>query len=387
MKMVLRFGSVLAAALVLSACSVTETLNDLTKVEYRSAAKSAPLELPPDMVAPRRDDRFVVPDGAGNATTTYSAYSRERSSDRRASGPSVLPDVGGVRMERQGTQRWLVVDMPPERVWPLVRSFWLDSGFVLRVDSPQTGVMETDWAETRPPVPDSWLRNKLSRALGSIYTTGERDKFRTRLESDGKVTEIFVSHRGLSEELTGPLKESTIWVQRPGDPDLEAEFLRRLMLRLSPGRDGDAVASAPGGARAGAVATATGGAAQKTAIVEVDGRPQLKVPEGFDRAWRQVGLALDRTGFTVEDRDRSKGTFFVRYVDPQQDAESPGLFGRVFGVGAKRDLSGKRYQIVVAADPSGSRVGVLDEQGNPPATDADRRIASRIVSLLQEQLK
>jgi outer membrane protein assembly factor BamC len=111
------------------------------------------------------------------------------------------------------------------------------------------------------------------------------------------------------------------------------------------------------------------------------------VQEGFDRAWRQVGLALDRTGFTVEDRDRSKGTFFVRYVDPQQDAESKGLFSRVFGSGDSRDLSARRYRIVVADDQPGSRVGVLDEQGNPPATETDRRVAGQIVALLQEQLK
>jgi outer membrane protein assembly factor BamC len=101
----------------------------------------------------------------------------------------------------------------------------------------------------------------------------------------------------------------------------------------------------------------------------------------------QVGLALDRSGFTVEDRDRSKGTFFVRYVDPVRDSVTPGAFERVFGSSTKKDLSGRRYRIVVAAESSGARVGVLGEDGNPPSTDADRRVATQIVTLLRDQLR
>jgi outer membrane protein assembly factor BamC len=383
-----RIGCTVSFALALGACSVTESLNDLTKIEYRTATKAAPLEIPPDMVSPRRDERFMLPDRSAGAGTTFSAYSRERTAERRPAGVAagVLPEVAGARIERQGTQRWLVVDMPPERVWPIVRSFWIENGFVLRIDSPETGLLETDWAESRPPVPDSWLRNQLSRVLGSLYVTAERDKFRTRLESDGKATEVFVSHRGLTEEFAGAQQESTVWVQRANDPELEAEFLRRLMLRLSPGRAGEAVAAAPGPGPV-AAAGSTPAPASKAMLVEFDGRPHVKMQESFERAWRQVGLALDRTGFTVEDRDRSQGTFFVRYVDPEQEVQSPGLLSRVFGSGQKRDLSGKRYRIVVADEQAGARVGVLDEQGNAPSTEADRRIAAQIVSLLREQLK
>jgi outer membrane protein assembly factor BamC len=389
--MSVRLGAALAVVFALAACSVTQSINDLTKVEYKTASRGTPLEIPPDMVSPRRDERFVVPERAAESTTTYSAYSRDRSAQPKpgAVAPGVLPEVTGARIERQGDQRWLVVDMPPDRVWPIVRGFWVESGFALRVDSPETGVLETEWAETRPPVPEGWVRGGLSRVLGTLYTTGERDKFRTRLESAGKGTEVFVSHRGMTEELSGALKESTVWVQRPGNPDLEAEFLRRLMLRLTPVRAGDAVAASGKpqeqlAALGGAPAPAT---PSKAAIVEVDGRPQVKLQQDFDRAWRQVGLVLDRSGFTVEDRDRSQGTFFVRYVDPQQEAEAAGVFGRLFGTAGKRDLSGARYRIVVAADQPGTRVGVLDEQGKPPATDADRRVAAQIVSLLQDQLK
>jgi outer membrane protein assembly factor BamC len=377
---------VLLAALLAGGCSITETLNDATRIDYKSASKGPALDIPPDLVTPRGEDRFAVPERA-TAGTTFSEFNRERTTERpAATGPSVIPAAPGVRLERQGNQRWLVIDQAPEKVWPVVRDFWNSSGFALRIESPESGIMETDWAERRASVSDSWVRNQLSRTLGSLYATGERDKYRTRLETDGKGTEIFVSHRGLVEELVGVSKESTVWVPRPSDPELEAEFLQRLMQRFQPEKQAS-LASRQSAAAGAPVGGSQAPVPPKVAIVDVDGRPFVQMPEGFDRSWRQVGLALDRSGFTVEDRDRSKGTFFVRYVDPVRDSVTPGVFERVFGTTAKKDLSGKRYRIVVAAESSGARVGVLGEDGSPPSNDADRRVATQIVSLLHEQLR
>ena len=374
-------AAVLGAAVVLGGCSVTETLNDATRIDYRSAAKKPPLDIPPDLTAPRSDDRFAVPD-RGGAGTTFSEFSRGQAQRPVAGAPTgVLVQPPGVRIERNGNQRWLVVETTPEKVWPVVREFWNEAGFVLRIESPETGIMETDWAENRPRVPDSWLRNQLTRVLGSIYSTAERDKFRTRLENSGKSTEVYVSHRGLTEEFTGPQKDSTVWIPRPSDPELEAEFLRRIMLRFAPAQQQASLSAAP--AAPGAVAVPSA----RAVWVEQDGRPFVQLQEGFDRSWRQVGLALDRSGFTVEDRDRSNGTYFVRYVDPDQEARQAGLLDRVFGTGSRKDLSGKRYRIVIVDQGDGTRVGVLGDDGEPPSTEADRRVATRIVGLLRDQLR
>jgi len=377
-----------AVLLAASGCSVTNLFSEMTRVDYKSATRGPALDVPPDLVSPRTDER------AGNAgPTTFSSFDRDRAVPERrtASGPGVLPQPAGVRLERQGTQRWLVVDQPPEKVWPLLREFWTQAGFALRTESPETGIMETDWTEKRFGAPDSGYRNLLSRALGSLYSTGERDKFRTRIESDGKVTEVFVSHRGLVEELTGVQKDATVWTQRPSDPELEAEFLRRMMLRLQgqPQRASAAPAAAAASAPA-APASAEPAPPPRATVVQADGRPALQMTDGFDRSWRQVGLALDRGGFTVEDRDRSRGTYFVRYVDPDQETRTPGLIDRVFGTSTSgKDLSGRRYRIVVAdaGAAGGTRVGVLGEDGSPPSSDADRRIAGRIVDLLRDQLR
>ena len=379
-----RFVTIAALMAAATGCSITETVQDATRIDYKSATKGPPLDIPPDLVTPRGDARFTVPDRSG---TTYSQFTRERTTDRPAPGttPGVLTQPPGARIERQGAQRWLVVDQPPEKVWPVVRDFWNQSGFALRIESPETGILETDWAERRPNVPDSWVRTQLSRVLGSLYSTAERDKYRTRLESDGMRTEVFVSHRGLVEELAGPQKDTTVWVQRPSDPELEAEFLRRLLLRFTP----EGVAAASAAAAGGSVTGSAAALPDRARLIEADGRPFVALQDGFDRAWRQVGLVLDRTGFTVEDRDRSKGTFFVRYVDPEQEVRPAGMLDRVFGTGSRKDLSGKRYRIVVEGLPGeqGSRVGVLDEAGSIPSAEADRRVATQIASLLRDHLR
>ena len=114
----------------------------------------------------------------------------------------------------------------------------------------------------------------------------------------------------------------------------------------------------------------------------------VEVDEPFERAWRRVGLALDRVGFTVEDRDRTKGVYYVRYVDQNQDANGKaaeqGFFSRMFS-SSKDDKAkaAQRYQIAVRSATAGSQVTVLNSDGAPETSQT----ANRILSLLTEQLK
>jgi outer membrane protein assembly factor BamC len=97
-----------------------------------------------------------------------------------------------------------------------------------------------------------------------------------------------------------------------------------------------------------------------------DGAGTLEVDESFDRAWRRVGLALDRVGFTVEDRDRSRGLYFVRYVDPETDGEKKedGFFARLNPF--KGSAAGKpqiQYRVFVREVGNRSTVQVLSFRG------------------------
>lgn len=359
MKAFVKF-TLLALAAALSACSVL----DGEKVDYRSAGKGVSLEVPPDLTQLSRDSRYVVPGGP----VTASSYQIGQAAP---SLPTAATALGDVRIERAGNQRWLVVNRPADQLWGPIRDFWQESGFLLSMDQPNLGIMETDWAENRAKIPQDIIRNTLGKLIDSVYSTAERDRFRTRLErSAAGGTEIFVSHRGMVEVYSNTQKDQTVWQPRAADPELEAEFLRRLMVKLgAPQVQAQAVAAAAPAKAVSRVAT-------------VNNQPVVVIDEGFDRAWRRVGLALDRTGFTVEDRDRSQGTYFVRYVAPNPDKKEPGFFARIFGAGDKAEAPLK-YRINLKAQGESTTVSVLNASGAPEVSAN----AQRIVQVIADDLK
>jgi outer membrane protein assembly factor BamC len=283
--------------------------------------------------------------------------------------PTAATTLGDVRVERAGQERWLVVNRSPEQLWEPIREFWQESGFLINVDQPSIGIIETDWAENRAKIPQDFIRRTIGKALDVFYSTAERDKFRTRLErvpSGG--TEIYVSHRGMIEVYSNTAKDQTMWQPRPAEPELEAEFLRRLMIKLG----------TPADQARNIVASAQ--AKQTSRVTTVSGAPALELDEAFDRAWRRVGLALDRTGFTVEDRDRSAGTYFVRYVESAGERKQ-GFIAKLF---QKDDAPPPvKYRIAVKGDGPKTTVSVLNDKGSPETS----QVAQKIVSLLAEDLK
>ncbi len=373
--------TVAAVAVAVAGCG--GNLFESKKIDYKSSAnaKAPTLEVPPDLVAPTRDDRFSVPDVAGKGGATFSAYTAERSPQARAQQQSdVLPTVDKTRIERAGTQRWLVVAGSPDKVWDTVKDFWQEMGFVVAVEVPEAGVLETDWAENRAKIPQDMLRNLLGKVLDSLYSTPERDKFRTRLEpgSEPGTTDVFISHRGMYEVYVTEGKDQTRWQPRPADPELEAEMLRRLMVRF--GTDEKKAAAA--------VAASQEKLVEKAKLARGnDGIGSVQVDESFDRAWRRLGLALDRVGFTVEDRDRSKGLYFVRYVDPDVDNQKKedGFLSKLaFWKGKPTDADPQtQYRVYLRDDGAVSTVQVLSREGGVDRSDAARKI----LSLLYEQLK
>lgn len=373
------------AALVLSSAGCGSlSILESKKVDYKSSGKLPPLEVPPDLTAPSADDRYAVPDVSPQGSATFSTYSKERGGQpqvTQASQGNLLPSVDKVRVERSGTQRWLVVNATPEQVWPVVKEFWQELGFLIKIETPESGVMETDWAENRANIPQDFIRSTLGKVLDSLYSTAERDKFRTRLERSGEsVTEIYISHRGMSEvfegSVTGSSSGRTVWQPRPADPELEADMLRRLMVRFG-------VDEARAKTQVAADETRQRARITRTA----EGAGSLTMVDPFDRAWRRVGLALDRVGFTVEDRDRSKGMYFVRYVDPETDGtkeEKSMLSKLAFWKSGDKGLNrNEQFRIHITESGEGCLVRVLNKDGIAGKSET----TDRILTLLHEQLK
>lgn len=368
----------LAAVVALGACGSFGS----SKIDYKSANQLPPLEVPPDLTRPGgADDRFVVPDINPKGSTTFSEYNRDRATQRANPGTvGVLPQQDNARIVRDGSQRWLVVKGSPDQVWPVVKDFWQEAGLIVNIEVPEAGVMETDWAESRArALPDVGLfRYYFGKFMDMIYSTSQRDKYRTRLERgvEPGTTEIYVSHRGMEEVFVSTEQEKTMWQPRPPDPGLEAEMLGRLMARFG--------VDAP---RAKAlVASPTALPLRAKLASGPDGVGLLALDEQFDRGWRRVGLALDRVGFTVEDRDRNKGLYFVRYIDPQLDnksADDKGIFSWMKFWGGNEKSKPDQFRIEVKDVAPGCQVKVLGKDGGQDSSQT----AGRILALLYEQLK
>ena len=364
-------GLMMMAALVLTACK-SVTSNDTVDYKSTGAVKGPNLSYPPDLITAQADRRYIVQDG----TATMSEYNAamKKSVQMRS---NVMTGIPGMRIARDGERRWLVVEKPATELYPQVKDFWQENGFLLVVDSPSTGIMETDWAENRSKIPQDWLRSTIGGFLDTLYDTGERDKYKTRLEAPKpNETEIFITQKGALEKCItdGGACNSTVWTSRPNDPELEAVFLARLMERLGMTQE-QAKAM---------VAVPLGPKNPKAKLVQDPNKQAyIELSSGFDRSWRDVGLALDRSNFTVEDRNRSSGIYYVRYVNAKDVGDTKGFFSNLFSSKDDSKLQAKKYQVIVKSTGENSaNVYVQDADGKPENSQA----GVQLLTLLTDQL-
>ena len=362
----------IVAIVALAGCESTSITK---RIDYKSDSRAPALEIPPDLNTPQYDDRYTV------NPNTASGVAAQSSRPRTVEGIAVnaTPDAKIVRV---GNERWLVVKSTPLEAWNTMRKFWTDIGFVLAVEQPTLGIMETDWAENRVGMPSTVIEGLVGKVADVFFNSYKRDKFRTRLEqgTEPGTVDIYISHRGAEQVPTTLIDNRTpaafVWAVMPPDPGLEAEMLGRAMVRFG----------APTQTASAAVQNVTANAGPERARLErqASGGYQLVVDDGFDRAWRRVGLALDRVGFTVVDRDRSKGTYFVRYSDPESDGakKDKGLLDKLMFW--KTDSPNvEQYRITVAEASPRSLVTVEDPNGAPDKSAT----GEKILSLLRDQLK
>ncbi|MBT3197423.1 MAG: outer membrane protein assembly factor BamC [Gammaproteobacteria bacterium] len=366
----------LVGALILTSCSTVDHTVERyqaykRELSYESSVETRALDVPPDLTTSTVQDLYRVPGGV----TTLSSYQAEGGrAEGMATVSAVIPEQKEIRVMRDGNQRWLVINATPDQLWSKLREFWLKNGFLIEREDPRIGIMETDWAENRAEIDDGLIRGFLSKAMDTLYSTGTRDKFRIRLErgeSKG-VTELYLSHRRMEEVPSG---DSFVWQPRAAMAELEAELLSRIMSFLG-------MASAKANAT---LAELEGkGVVEQARMVETEeGEKFLLVKEGFSRTWRRAGHALDRIGFTVEDRDRSKGIYYVRYIDPFKDNQKKGILDKLKFWGNSDQPTEGEYQVRIESHESVSRILVLDTTGKSDLSATARRI----LTLLHEQLK
>lgn len=383
--------ALLASLLLAGGCTSLRDALEADNVEYRNARRGPVLDVPPDLVSPRSDNRYTLP--TQDQSQSLLDYNRARDDaegeGQAARAGNVLPQSRVARIHRDGQVRWIVVDADPEAVWPVLLDFWAVQGFNLEQASPQLGIMETDWAERYQRVENSGVRGILSRKANAIYATGERDKYRTRLErtADGG-TEVYLTYYGREEVLQGTNKDRSTWVPNNDNrPALETEYLQRMLARFA-----QAFGSRPLSGQVQKVPTtevdegaARQGRSQIVAADQAQGA-QLRIAQDFERSWRDVGLVLDRLDFVIEDRNRERGVYDIRYVDPERIDQSQGTLSRIFS-GERKDLSRQHYQLLVQGEGEQSTVSVRMGDGSLPQAEEDRRVAERLVRVLHENIR
>jgi len=368
---------------VLSGCSfnMDNVLPDKS-VEYKKEKEAGRnLEVPPDLTTSSINDKFMVPDTPGGGSATYSGLADQgrRREAQGAYGSHVLPKIRNVQVERDGDERWLLIAAPPEAVWPKVVDFWQQNGIILKEQDPTLGTMRTSWLENRADIKSDFITDAVRSVFEGAYEAGTRDQYRVRLERGQApgTTELYLTHYGMEEQIatgTNQQSENAVWVPRKRDPQLEAEMLRRIMIHLGiedqKARTQLAAAQQP----------------KKTSSKLVKGRggaSGLLIEEPFSRAWRVTGLALDRVGFAVEDRDRSAGIYYVRYNDPAASKEDEGWLSKLafWDSGDDTDKN-RRYQVFLKSGERGTLVTVRNDKGQRE----DSPTALRILTLIHEQL-
>ena len=360
----------LVATLLASACGTMDKLAPgREKVDYKKSKTIDNLEVPPDLSS---DTIADAPGSLDAASATYSELDDVQAARERT---TVMPTEASVEVRRDGDQQWLVVAGTAEQVWPRVKEFWLQEGFLISKEDPRTGILETDWAENRADIPQGPIRKLLGKTLDMAYSSATRDKFRVRLEQgEDNTIEVYLTHRGVEEVVQGNVDTSnTIWQSRPTDPELEAEMLKRMMVFLGVQEQ-----------RAQAMLAKRVDKPVRAELITDNSGSVLVIKEDFSRAWRRTGVALDRVGFTVTDRDRSAGVYYVRYNDPLgEQNKGSGVLDKLAFWSSDDDESSTEYRIKLLAAGAETQVIVNNSTGERDTTSS----AKRILTLLEEQLR
>jgi outer membrane protein assembly factor BamC len=347
---------------------------------YRSQKETVDdLEVPPDLTRSSIQDTMAIP-SAGSASYEEYANKRDSGSVAKPAQDQVLPEFDNIRIERDGDQRWLVINAEPQAVWPKVVEFWRSNGLLLVEQDPTIGVMKTDWLESRADIKQSPITEFFRQTLGSIYSSATRDQFRVRLETglEAGTTELYLTHRGMEEKLKEDFSgnaDTTYWTPRPNDPGIEAAMLRSIMVYLGMASEKAEQTLAQGRERE-----------QRSKLIKTGERAELWINEGFARAWRLTGVALDRVGFAVEDRDRSSGIYFVRYSELSgAHRKEKGFFSKLAFWRDEEEIINKetQYQVKLSEQDQGTQVVIRDQDG----AEAEVQAAARILTMIHEQIR
>jgi outer membrane protein assembly factor BamC len=347
--------------LVLTACSTSPT----SKIDYRSASSQAPLEVPPDLTK--------LPSDASQNADTYSAYAAERQTAKIGTS-TVLPDFKNIQLERDGDIRWIRVKADKKELWVDIKNFLGDIGLAIQTENPATGIIETDWAENRARYGQGG--GIFSTLFRKFDDTGERDKYRIRIEEDSQSGwyDVYVAHQGLVEVVTsggGDSIEQTAWTRRPSDPGLEAEMLRLMMVYLGVDNKKASELLASGIRKARAVLETD----------KQDGTRYILVKASLVRTQRRLETTLDRMGAQTVASEDGGNLLTITYLLPKDEKiNKSGFFSRLLQGGERKAGT---YRIRINSSGEETDLRLVDKNGKPDTSER----ASEVLEILFDRLK
>jgi len=291
------------------------------KINYYSNKSVTSLEIPPDLTSPEMQNAFRLSEFVSDVKENYVDFSND-SQDK----VKVLTNPVGIIVKKYGQMRWLEIDKSPEEVWILAREFLKSQGFSLEKDNKKIGILETNFLENRPDIPETslgFIRSLLGRALDQQYTFASVDKYRIRIEplENSTKTSLFLSLTSLEEMIDPRIDDpqrygETAWKYREKDLILETEMLYRLMVYLG-GDD----------AKAKILEAKDEKNVNATVMDSINGYAKLVFNLDTLDTWNRMSWAIDQNNIDIEDKDIKEKAFYIVSVR----TADKGIMSRLFG--------------------------------------------------------
>ena len=357
--------SLILLLVIFAGCSLfgKKNVSDRTAIS-RSSNKA--LEIPPDLITPAVNDKYSLPaSGEARLSDFNDIDSRKLPSENS----SLLPLETEAYFINYGGFKVLLIERSPEEIWGLLKSFWIQNGFQIEKELPEEGFIETAWLESREKISDGLIRNTLGKIFDGLYDTGERNKFRMRIErTKAGFSEISVVHKGLIQVASDDRFDPTIvWANRNSDQQLEELYLRRIINFVSGKEDKNSKSI-------DVVKKST------PTLQGDDDNNFVELTLNFNEAWKSIGLILDRLGFEVEERLREQGTYLIRYKKLDQEEKEKGFFAKIFS-SDKEQFDMNLYRIEIKNSGNMSQVFVSDHE-----TSERTKSSQNILAVIYEQL-
>ncbi len=274
---------------VITGCSkklITDQVLVDKRTVYQKSKDMTVLEIPPDLTMERGEYSVTIP--GETESTSLNEFRRQR--EKRLKRGGVVLGSGEFENEQ-----WLVLRGSVEEIWSKLLRFWDDNDFTVELDDAELGVIETTWKE-----------------IGF-----SRHKFRILAEPDEFGVTLFLSSD--REE-----RSDDIWLTAIPDKALEKETLRKINLYFYGDTPEATIAAGDNGN-----ANAPGAVRLKANIINIAGTPHLTVPHNYTHAWHKIGLALQRSGYVINERTQETGTYHFLYFDPEASQKKRGLLSRL----------------------------------------------------------